>query len=291
MKERIGLVGIGLVGTALAENLLAAGFDVAGFDIDGEKCRNLARLGGTPADSARQAASGCKRVVLSLLNSEIVRQVLGGPDGVGQADPPPGFIIDTTTGEPEMAERFAGELSERGICFLDATISGSSEQIRRKEGVFMVGGDKGAFEACRDVFSALAVKAFHLGPAGTGCKAKLAVNLILGLNRLALAEGLVFAERLGLQPESFLPLLRETAAHSRAADVKGEKMVRGDFTAQARLAQHRKDVEIILRYAEKLGQELPLSAVHLGVLDAAIAAGDGELDNAAIIREIRRRVR
>ena len=289
MTERIGLVGIGLVGTALAENLIAAGFDVAGFDIDADRCRHLAELGGTPADSPAAAAEGRPRVMLSLLNSQIVREVLEGPEGVLSAGSPPEIILDTTTGDPEMSADFARRLARRGIAFLDATISGSSEQIRRHQGVFMVGGDRQAFEACQDIFSAVGGKAFHVGPAGTGCKAKLAVNLVLGLNRLALAEGLVFAERLGLSAESFLALLVESAAYSRAMDTKGVKMIRGDFTTQARLSQHRKDVGIILEYARRLGQPLPLSAAHAEVLDAAIAAGDGYLDNSAVIREIRRR--
>lgn len=289
MKERIGLVGIGLVGTALAENLIAAGFDVAGYDIDPARCANLARLGGRPAGSPRQAAEGSRRVVLSLMDSDVVREVLEGTDGVLGAEPPPEFVIDTTTGDPEMAEGFARKLAGRDIAFLDATISGSSPQIRRREGVFMVGGDRGAFAACQDVLAAVAEKVVYVGPAGTGCKAKLASNLVLGLNRLVLAEGLVFAERLGLELEGFLGLLRASPAYSRAMDVKGEKMLRGDFAAEARIAQHRKDLAIVLRYAGRLSQQLPLAAVHAEILDAAIAAGEADLDNSAVIREIRRR--
>jgi 3-hydroxyisobutyrate dehydrogenase-like beta-hydroxyacid dehydrogenase len=113
--------------------------------------------------------------------------------------------------------------------------------------------------------------------------------LILGLNRLALAEGLVFAGKLGLDPKAFLELLKVTPAYSAAMDIKGKKMLDGDFTTQARLRQHHKDVSIILKYSEKLGQELPLSKVHLDVLNKAIEAGDGDLDNSAVIREIERR--
>jgi 3-hydroxyisobutyrate dehydrogenase-like beta-hydroxyacid dehydrogenase len=109
------------------------------------------------------------------------------------------------------------------------------------------------------------------------------------LNRLALAEGLVFAGKLGLEPEAFLELLKVTPAYSAIMDTKGKKMLDGDFTPQARLRQHHKDVSIILKYAEKTGQELPLSTVHLDVLEKAIAAGEGELDNSAVIREIKRR--
>ena len=153
----------------------------------------------------------------------------------------------------------------------------------------MVGGDKNACEKCTDIFQTLAAEVFYLGASGNGSRAKLASNLILGLNRLALAEGLVFAGKLGLDPKDFLELLKVTPAYSAAMDVKGKKMLDSDFTTQARLRQHCKDVSIILKYSEKFGQELPLSSAHLDVLKKAIEAGDGDLDNSAVIREIERR--
>jgi len=174
---------------------------------------------------------------------------------------------------------------------LDAPFSGSSQQLRDRDIVFMVGGDKAAFDKCMDIFRAASEKIFYLGPSGSGSRAKLASNLVLGLNRLTLAEGLVFASKLGLEPKLFLELLKVTPAYSAAMDIKGKKMLKGDFTPQARLRQHYKDVSIILKYAEKTGQELPLSRVHLDVLQRAIEAGDGDLDNSAVIREIERRKR
>jgi 3-hydroxyisobutyrate dehydrogenase-like beta-hydroxyacid dehydrogenase len=287
--NRIGLVGLGLAGTAIAERLFANELGVIGFDIDSAKCEHLQELGaiaaGSPAEVARQA----DRVILSLPDTEIVRQVVEGSGGILQARTPPRYIIDTTTGDPEETIALARRLAEREIYFLDSTISGSSQQVRDKEAVFMVGGGKAAFETCKDVFDALSEKVFYLGPSGNGCKAKLASNLILGLNRLALAEGLVFASTLDLDTESFLELLKVTPAYSAVVDTKGKKMLNRDFTPESRIRQHHKDVSIILEYAAKTGQELPLSSVHLDVLQKAIAAGDGELDNAAIIREIERR--
>jgi 3-hydroxyisobutyrate dehydrogenase-like beta-hydroxyacid dehydrogenase len=153
----------------------------------------------------------------------------------------------------------------------------------------MVGGDRAAFEACADIFEAITEKVFYLGPSGNGSKAKLASNLILGLNRLALAEGLVFASKLGLDLQGFLELLKVTPAYSAVMDTKGKKMLNQDFSPEARIRQHHKDVSIILKYAERIGQELPLSRVHLDILEKSIAAGDAEMDNAAVIREIERR--
>ncbi len=291
MTGKIGLVGLGLVGTAIAERLLAKQFAVVGFDIDSAKCDHLEELGGKAAGSPGEVAQEADRVILSLPDTEIVRQVVEGPTGILEAKTPPTYIVDTTTGDPEETIALAKRLTERGIYFLDATISGSSQQVRNKEAVFMAGGDKAAFETCMDIFETLTEKVFYLGPSGNGSKAKLASNLILGLNRLALAEGLVFAGKLGLDPEAFLELLKVTPAYSAAMDTKGKKMLSRDFAPESRIRQHRKDVSIILKYAEKAGQDLPLSSVHLDVLEQAIAAGDAELDNAAVIREIERRKR
>jgi 3-hydroxyisobutyrate dehydrogenase-like beta-hydroxyacid dehydrogenase len=208
-----------------------------------------------------------------------------------EAETNPKYIIDTTTGEPDIIVALSERLVGRDIFFLDAPFSGSSWQVRDKEVVFMVGGEKAAYEKCMDIFNALGAKTFYLGDSGNGLRAKLAGNLILGLNRLALAEGLVFAAKLGLEPKAFLEILKVTPAYSAAMDVKGEKMLEGDFTPQARLRQHYKDVSIILKHAENLKQELPLSKVHLEILEKAITAGDGELDNSAVIREIQRRAK
>jgi 3-hydroxyisobutyrate dehydrogenase-like beta-hydroxyacid dehydrogenase len=289
VSGNIGLAGLGLVGSAMAERLKAERFNVIGFDIDPAKNKQLEQLGGVVVNSPAEVAEQADRIILSLPDTDAVLQVVEGPGGILDAKKTPNYIIDTTTGEPDKTAALAQRLAGLDIYFLDAPFSGSSQQVRDKEVVFMVGGEKAAFEKCMDIFKALGAKVFYLGASGNGSKAKLAGNLILGLNRLALAEGLVFAAKLGLEPRAFLEMLKVTPAYSVAMDVKGKKMLDGDFTPQARLRQHHKDVSIMLKYAENLEQELPLSKAHLEILEKAIAAGDGELDNSAIIREIRRR--
>ncbi len=288
MKETIGVIGIGLVGTALVENLVAGGFDVVGFDIVEGKRRHLEQLGGRAVSCPKEVAAYVNRIILSLWNTGVVREVIEGPAGLLQSANKPKYIIDTTTGDPAQTEVLAQRLFEQGVDFLDATISGSSQQIRKREGVFMVGGRKAAFDACRDLFETLAEKYFYVGPSGSGSKAKLASNVILGLNRLVLAEGLVFAEKLGLDLETFLPLLKATPAYSCAMDVKGQKMLDNNFAPQSKITQHHKDLDIILEYAEHTKQELPLTRLHKKILEDAIDAGDGELDTSAVIKQIRR---
>jgi 3-hydroxyisobutyrate dehydrogenase-like beta-hydroxyacid dehydrogenase len=285
----IGLIGIGLVGTALAERLLADGYSVTGYDIVPAQCDRLRELGGRAADSPRDVAEAVDYLLLSLPDTDVVREVVEGTAGVLSAQRIPPYIIDTTTGGPDETVELAARLTPQGCSFLDATIGGASSQIRSGEAVITTGGAREAFDACAALLGTLAKRVFYVGPSGSGSKSKLAANLVLGLNRLVLAEGLVFAEKLGLEPGTFLEVLRAGPAYSVAMDVKGRKMLEGDFTPQSRIRQHRKDVSLMLKYAQDREQDLPLSRVHFDILESAIAAGEGELDTCAVLKEIKRR--
>jgi 3-hydroxyisobutyrate dehydrogenase-like beta-hydroxyacid dehydrogenase len=285
----VGIIGLGLVGAALADLLLARGWPVLGCDIDAARREALAARGGGLAATPAAVAAHCSWVVLALMTTDIVLEVVEGDHGLLAGPRPPACIVDTTTGDPEATAALAARLATRNVAYLDATISGSSEQIQRRGSTFMVGGSAAAVAQCRDLLAVFSDRVYHLGPAGSGSRAKLASNLILGLNRLALAEGLVLAERLGLDLPAFLAVLKDSPAYSVAVDTKGPKMIAADFTPVARLRQHLKDVEMILACGHRAGQELPLSAVHRELLAQAVAAGDGDLDNCAIIRQLRRR--
>lgn len=286
MADRVGLIGAGLAGFALAQNLLSRGYPVLGFDISEERRSLLVGAGGDAADHPCGVAEECSRVLLSLPDSDAVRDVIHGKRGILAGRAMPRFVIDTTTGDPEATVESAAELFAHGITMLDATISGSSKQVTDREAILMVGGPAEAYDACRDLLDAVAERHFHMGPIGSGSRAKLASNLILGLNRLVLAEGLVFAEGLGLDLESFLPVLKSSPAYSRAMDVKGEKMIRGDFTPQSRVRQHHKDLVLILRSAERMQRDLPLTRVHKRILERAMKAGDADLDSCVVIRHL-----
>ncbi len=279
--EPVGLIGLGLMGMALAERLCSGGLEIWGHDIDPRRKDLLRQIGGRPASSAADIAAACGRILLSLPDSDVVEAVLAemGPSLVaGQ------IILDTSTGDPERAAALGRQLAERGVCYLDATVSGSSQQVREGQAVVLAGGPAAAFEQCQDLFRLFARRWFHLGPCGTGSQMKLVSNLVLGLNRAALAEGLWLGQALGLDAEVVLTVLRESMAYSRIMDTKGEKMIRGDFEPQARLSQHHKDVRLMLRAAAHAGTDLPLTQVHARLLELAENAGYGAQDNSAIIR-------
>ena len=284
----IGVVGLGLVGLALARRLMAAGFQVTGFDLREEARAALASHGGRPAASLAEVAGAASCVVLAVFDTGDVISVVEGVEGVLSVSGVRS-IIDCSTGTPDELQALAARLAARGIAFIEAPLSGSSQQIAAGEATLLLGGEVQALQQCEAVLAAMAGQRMHVGGAGMGARAKLATNLVLGLNRAALAEGMVFAESLGIAPEQFLALVLASPATSGAAQAKGRMMVDGDFTPQSRIRQHLKDLVLMMESAAAAGQELPLSEAHAALLRAAVAAGDGELDNAAIIRELRRR--
>lgn len=265
--EAIGIIGVGLMGSALAQRLRAGGFNVLGWDRDASRC-----IGTT---TAQEVFGQCQRILISLPTYDVVKEVL---DTVclrqGQ------ILIDTSTGDPVQAETLGRALAAQGVAYLDATVSGSSEQVSRGEVLVMAGGDEAAFVECRYLLATFAKDILHTGPCGSGAKMKLVTNLVLGLNRAALAEGLILARHLDVEPARALEVLRASAARSAVMEVKGRKMVEGDFTPQARLAQHHKDVRLMLA----TGANLPLTQTHDTLLSKAEALGFAEADNSAIIR-------
>ena len=284
-RTPVGVIGVGLMGEVYARRLVAAGFTVIGYDVDPAKQERLTQFGaqaGTLADIAQK----CEPIVVAVFNTEQVEDVVEHaliPAAAGK------IVLVTSTCDPDRIAALGARVGDK-LRFLETPVSGTSEQVRQGDGVGLIGGDQKIAADAAPVLDALFAKSFRIGKVGDGGRAKLAVNLILGLNRLALAEGLVFAARLGLDPAAFLDVARRSAAASQVMDTKGPKMIGGDFAPEGRVRQTLKDTQLMLDQARKAGQQLPLLEIHADVLQACVRHGDGEQDNSIVIEEIRRRV-
>ena len=287
MSSTVALIGMGLLGSALAENLIRAGFTVRGHDVAPERMRQHAERGGVLAHSPSDAARGASAVMTCLMTADVVRDVLLGAEGALETAGPETVVIDCSTIHPDASAALAAELSRRGIPMLDAPVGGSSGQARRREAPVVVGGDAAVFARCRPILDALSERVHHVGANGSGARAKLVINLVLGLNRLALAEGLLFGLRQGLDGKSLLAVLQDSAAYSRAMDLKGARMLEGRFEAEGKLAQHLKDVELMLEVGHAAGAPLLATALHRQLLLAGVAGGLGDSDNSSIIEVLR----
>lgn len=280
LRDPVGLVGTGLFGTALAERLLADGYSVVVYNRTRVKADPLLARGARWSDNPLHE---CRRTIFSLFTTEQVAQVL---EQMSAGLAPGQLVLDTSTSDPQQTVVLGRQLAQQGVEYLEAPFSGSSEQARNHQATALVAGERTAFERCSDLWACLAAKTYFVGPWGNAAKMKLVTNLVLGLNRAALAEGLVFAEAVGLTKEGALDVLLNSPAYSRIMDAKGPKMVRGEFSPQARLSQHIKDVRLMLEEAARNHVLLPLSTANLKLLEQAEAIGLGELDNSAIIRAI-----
>ncbi len=285
----VAIIGLGLMGEVYAQRLLDAGMSVTGFDIDPARRARLNEIGGQAADSIAALAKSARCIIIAVFSTDQVADVIENHllpalgDGSGK------IVLVMSTCDPDEVSALAARVMPRGVRYLDLPVSGTSDQVRRGDGVALIGGDPKIAADVSDIMDALFARRFHVGKIGDGGRAKLAVNLILGLNRLALAEGLVFAERLGLNPAAFLDVAKGSASYSQVMDTKGPKMVRGDFSPEGRVRQTLKDAHLMLDQAASVGQKLAMLELHADVLEACAQAGEADMDNSVIIKEVRRR--
>ena len=289
--QSIGVVGLGLMGSAIVKRLVDAGFDVIGYDVDRDKrARNASA---TSAESIAAIGARCTTIVLAVFNTEQVEAVIEGPDGFlsSRAQSAPGMtFVCTSTCDPERIAKLAQRIEARAG-YVEMPVSGTSAQVAAGDGVGLVAGARATVDALTPLLAAICPKREYLGAVGNGGRAKLAVNLVLGLNRGALAEGLVFAAKMGLEPVAFLDVLRNSAAYSQVMETKGPLMARGEFEKpSSRVDQSHKDFSLILESSQSLGQQLPFAQVYAELLRDCIGHGEAQWDNAAILAAIARRL-
>lgn len=281
----LGLIGLGLLGTAIASRVTKLSRPMVIYDRIPERMDIvLNELSTVPnvrrASSSTEVFEQCPDVVLCLYESADVQELLTSvPLQRGQ------LIIDTTTGDPDSVEAIARTLQGQGVDYIEATVGGSSEQLRRGTALLFLGGIVEVIESQRTqaVLKSLSEQLHTLGPSGAGAKFKLIHNLILGLNRAALAEGLHLAAGLGLNLSQVLAVLQQSPARSEVMQTKGERMLQRTFAPQARLAQHLKDVRLLQKVAARQQRAVPLTERHCELLELAVAVGLGDLDNSAIM--------
>lgn len=283
MSERIGIVGLGLVGQALWRRLAGQGFAGLGSDVREAARAPFAQFGGRFVATAAEVAQGAERVLVSVFEDaqllEVVRALLDAPGRVTHT------IFSITTALPATLQKIAADCASAGVDLIEAPLSGSSAKIAGGEGVMFVGGDDAGVGRHTDLLAAITPHRRRIGTAGTASAAKLATNLVLGLNRAAVAEGMALAESLGIDRQLYLDLLLGSAATSRAAAEKGPMMVADSYLPPvATVTQHAKDVRLMLELGRQTGQALPMTELHRDILQRAIDRGDAELDNAAVIR-------
>jgi 3-hydroxyisobutyrate dehydrogenase len=264
----------------MAKNLLKAGYKVIVYNRSKEKEGELLAAGASSAGSPAALWQDCAIVFTMVSDDAAVRAVYEGPDGLLSSVPAGKLAVDMSTVSPATSRHLAEQCAQKGLSFLDAPVSGSVKPAQEGTLVIMVGGAEEAYETAKPILAHLGKASLHLGGAGAGTSAKLAINYFLGLTVQGLAETVLFARRLGIHTQDMLTIINEGALANAITKGKSANILQNDFKAAFALKHLAKD----LRLAGEAGLNEPLFPPLIDSFQHAVAEGLGEEDVMAILK-------
>jgi 3-hydroxyisobutyrate dehydrogenase-like beta-hydroxyacid dehydrogenase len=272
------------MGTPMAQHLLEAGFPLTVYDKVPARTAAYRRRGVSVASSCADTARRSDVVITIIGQVAEEMEAVMGAGGVLEGAHPGLILIDMSTVGIVASVKMAAAAQERGVAFLDSTISGSVGPAREGSLTFMVGGDPAVLETVRPVLRAMGERIYHVGPNGAGSAMKVIVNLMIGMTVLAVAETLTLGRQAGLDPHQMLEILGQTAVNSPHLRNKGRMMIEGDFEPSFALKYMQKDFDLIMEASHDLRTPLFASAVAHQVYTAANVAGYGDLDYSSVVK-------
>ena len=206
-----------------------------------------------------------------------------GPDGLAEGLAAGSIYADMSSIASSVAIKVAQALGQRGVRCLDAPVSGGEVGAINATLSIMVGGDATTFEEMRPIFVALGKTIILCGPNGAGQIVKACNQIQVALNFVGMAEALVLGAKAGVDPAIIIQVLSGGYAQTRVMDVRGPRVIRGDFQPGFKSRFHYKDLNIIMKTANDYGVPLPATGLVHELFAAMLAAGRGDLDHSGII--------
>jgi 3-hydroxyisobutyrate dehydrogenase-like beta-hydroxyacid dehydrogenase len=279
----IGFVGLGRMGGAIAGRFLAAGYPVYGMSRSRESAERLVADGLLWCETARAVAVGADVVFTSLPDDHALQEVGSGPDGVLAGLTAGKTWVEMSTVSPSVSREVAARVRARGATMLDAPVSGSVPQAQAGTLTIMVGGDEDAYARVEPLLRELGTPTY-IGANGHGLVVKLAINISLAVQMLAFAEGLLLAERSGVDRQRALEVMAASAIGSPMLKARVPIILDPPDEAWFDLGFMRKDIELALDAARELGIPLPTAERADEVLQRARALGYERRDIAAFFQ-------
>jgi len=286
VKPVIGFIGLGIMGRHMSAHLLQAGYALVVYDLNPEAVANAAALGASAADSCFGVARRADVVISMVPDSPDVEQVALGETGVIRAARPGLIYVDMSSIAPQTAIKVAQALEAEGVRCLDAPVSGGETGAKNATLSIMVGGAADLLDEVRPILQCVGTTITHCGPSGAGQVVKACNQIQVALNLIGMAEALVLGAKAGVDPAIILQVLGGGYAQTRVMDVRGPRVVKGDFEPGFKSRFHYKDLNIIMETARAHNAVLPASALAHQLFNALLAAGRGELDHSAVITVI-----
>lgn len=279
---QLGMIGLGIMGLPMAVNLIKhSGHPVMGFDVVPAQTRKLEEAGGQIAQSIEALAAACDVVFMSLPSNQLVFSTV---QTVIEHAATGTVIVDLSSTAPTVVRELDAPVREKGMWLLDSPVSGGETGAIAAKLVLMCGGDEAAFKRVEPLLCCIGSKVTHMGPIGCGSIAKLANNMIVGVNILAVGEALAYAKKAGLDPAVLFQAIEAGYAGSVVLSEKAPKILSRDFSASARIAIHQKDLQNAVDLAEQMGVDIPLSAIALDYMNRIREQGGADEDHCACVK-------
>ncbi len=244
-----GFIGLGHLGRAMAGRLIGQGTKLTVWNRTSTRAEGLrAQAAKSPADLIDR----CGIVFLCLFDSEAVKEVFTGPEGLLAGDCRDKIIIDTTTNHFEAVPGFYGLAAQAGAIYLEAPVLGSVVPASLGELTILVGGNETGYGRVRPLLDKLAKNIFYFPTPLSATRMKLVNNMVLGSFMATIAEAVVLGEACGLERAKVLDILATGAGNSAVLNAKRKKLIDGDFSPHFSAAAIAKD----LAYAQDLSRAL-----------------------------------
>jgi 3-hydroxyisobutyrate dehydrogenase-like beta-hydroxyacid dehydrogenase len=285
--EPLGFIGLGIMGSRMAANLARAGHELRVWNRTRETADAwAAEHGGTVAGSPREAAEGAAAVITMVVDGPQVEQVLLGEDGAAHGAAAGTLFVDMSTIAPQDTRRIGAALAERELAFVDAPVTGSSPKAEDGTLTIMAGGAEADFARAKPYFDVMGEVILHVGELSHGQKVKVISNAVAATNCATLAQALVVGKAAGVDLEALLQVFGAGAANSTMVGLKGQPMLRHDYTTLFRLEHMLKDVAICLDESQAAGVPFPAAALARELYAAGMGRGLAEQDFASVLEVV-----
>jgi len=286
VKNKIGFIGLGIMGRHMSANLINAGYELFVYDLNRKAVEELLKLGANECATCKEVAEKSDVVISMVPDSPDVEIVSLGENGIIDAARDGLIYLDMSTIAPATAKKVAAELTKKGMRCMDAPVSGGEVGAKNAGLSIMVGGPEDLFEEVRPIFEAMGKTITLCGGSGAGQTVKACNQIQVALNFIGMAEAFILGAKAGVDPAIILEVLSGGYAQTRVMDVRGPKIVKGEFEPGFKSKFHYKDLNIIMDTARELNVPLPATAIAHQLFSALIASGRGDLDHSAVINVI-----
>jgi 3-hydroxyisobutyrate dehydrogenase-like beta-hydroxyacid dehydrogenase len=286
-KSKLAFLCLGTMGYPMAGHLARAGHEVVVYNRTAARARAwIGEYAGRACDTPAAAAAGAAFVFACTGNDDDLRQITAGEGGAFAGMQPGAIFVDHTTVSPTLTHELAAEAAERGLGYLDAPISGGQSGAEEAALTIMVGGSEAAYAAAEPLLDCYAKKTLLMGPVGSGQLTKLVNQICIAGLVQALAEGLHFAQRAGLDARRAVEVISQGAAQSWQMDNRAQTMLDGSFDFGFAVDWMRKDLGIALAEARRQGATLPVTELVDRFYAELQAAGGGRWDTSSLITRL-----